>query len=315
MVLDNFVEIISGKILNAPCISSINKFTSKLECVQIGDAFIAKNKDSAISAINRGAYAIVMDSCIEILDDEIAWILVSDIEMSILKFIKYIQLINQIEIIFFDEISFLLAKNIIKDKQISLASNIEELLESLDKKYIIINFEILLFEISYLQDSSDYLFSIISQTLFESKIEFNGEYYHLTLPNIFIKDLNNVISFCAKKFIKIILQINSDVFLPIFINTNASISQYGSSLRFVYGIDSNLAKRYIDFVNTATWGKSLCITNNYYDNIKCIHFQSIQSLKKIFQDSNYHFFIVDGVKQDEIRAILRYDIDSPSLFD
>ena len=86
-------------------------------------------------------------------------------------------------------------------------------------------------------------------------------------------------------------------------------------MRFVYGIDSNLAKRYIDFVNSATWGKSLCITNNYYDNIKRIHFQSIQSLKKIFQDSNYHFFIVDGVKQDEIRAILRYDIDSPSLFD
>lgn len=316
MYLDNFVEIISGKILNSPCISSINKFTSKLECVQIGDAFIAKNQDDAKEALNRGAYAIITDTYMDMIDDEVAWILISDIEMSILKFIKYIRLINPIEIIFFDEISILLAKNIIRDREVSIVSNVEELLESLDKKYIIINFDILLFDISYLQNYDDYLFSITRQTLFETRLEFDGESYNLTLPNIFIKDLNNVITFCIKKFINIILHIDSSIFLPIFISSNATISSYGCGMRFVYGaIDSNLIKRYIEFVHSATWGKSLCITNNNYDNIECINFSSLQSLKKIFKDCKYHFFIVDGVRQNEILNVLQYDIDSSNLFD
>ena len=316
MHLDNFVDIISGKILNSPCISSINKLTSKLERVQIGDAFIATNKDDAKEALNRGAYAIITDTYMDMIDDEVAWILTSDIEISILKFIKYIKLINSIEIVFFDEISFLLAKNIIRDREVSIVSNVEELLESLDKKYIIINFDILLFEISYLQDCDNYLFSITKQTLFETKLEFDNEYYSLTLPKIFIKDLNNVIAFCKQKIIDIILHINSDAFLPIFINSNATISSYGRSMRFVYSsLDSSLIKRYIQFVSDATWGKSLCITNNYYDNIECINFSSLESIKIFFRDSRYHFFIVDGIKQDEIINILKYNIDSSNLFD
>lgn len=314
MHLDNFVEIISGKLLNSPCISSINNFTSKLENISIGDAFLLRDKKDANEAINRGAYAIISDEYLDIIDDEIAWILISDIELSILKFIKYIKLINSIDIYLFDDISFKFAKNIIKDKQVAIVSDIYGLLESISKKTIIINFDILLFDIYFLKHSDILLFNITKQTMFETKLIFDNQEYNLIIPSIFLNNFNDVIAFCKQKHINIALSIDSNLFLPIFITLDGHISRYGDSMRFVYASkDHTLIKQYISFVNNAKWGNSLCLTDKKYDDIQCQKFNSLETIKISLQNYKYHFFVVDGIEYNELFNFLNNDYDS-SLF-
>ncbi len=315
MHLDNFVEIISGKLLNNPCISSINQFTSKVKNVNTGDAFLSRDINEIQEAIKRGAYAIVSDECLDIIDNEIAWILVSDIDLSILKFIKYTKLMNSINIYLFDDISFKIAKNIIKDKQVAIVSDTYELLESVSKRHIIINFDILLFDIYFLQHSDVWFFNIIKQTMFEIMLVFDNQEYYITFPSIFITYLNNVIAFCKQRYINVTLNINSDMFLPIFITSNACISSYGSSMRFIYASkNNNLIKHYIDFVKGANWGVPLCITNKKYDGIDCHNFDTKEALINIFKDCRYHFFIVEGIESDELIQFLDCKDVIKSLF-
>lgn len=315
MHLDNFIEIISGKLLNSPCISSINNFTSKLENVCTGDAFLSRDKNAIKEAINRGAYAIVSDECLDIIDNEIAWILISDINLSILKFIKYTKLMNSIDIYLFDDISFKIAKNIIKDKQVAIVSNVYELLESISQKNIIINFDILLFDIYFLQHSDVWFFNIIKQTMFEMRISFDNEEYNLTLPSMFTSHLNNVIAFCKQRYINIALYVDSSEFLPIFITSSARISEYGDAMRFVYASKNhNLIKQYIDFVVDAKWGIPLCLTDKQYNGIECRNFDSMESLIDVFMDCKYHFFIVEGIDSSDLIGSFKREDSGLSLF-
>lgn len=316
MHLDNFVEIISGKLCNTPCISFINNITTKVENIKNGDVFIARDKNEIQNALERGAYGIVSNTSIEILDSEIAWILVDDIDTAILRFIKYIKLINNIEIYSCDNTTFKLAWNLIKDKQVTFATNIDGLLESLFHKHIIINFNITLFEILHIERQNRLAFRIVKQTLFETKIEYKNEAYQIILPMIFIDILNNIVYFCEQKHININFNFNSSSFLPTFINSHSKLSKYGQSMRFIYASkDKDLIKKYIDFVLLAKWGKALFLsTKQKYKKIHSEQYDSKDDLVKYFLLNEFHFFVVSGIEQDELIEIIADDEIEPSLF-
>ncbi|RAX53893.1 hypothetical protein CCY99_05805 [Helicobacter sp. 16-1353] len=316
MLLDNFIEIISGKLCNTPCISFIHNITTKVENIKNGDMFIARNKDEIQDAVKRGAYGIVSDTCVEIIDNEIAWILVDDIDNALLKFIKYIQLMNNIEIYYCDDISFKLANNIIKDSQVRFATNVDELLESLFYKNIIINFNISLFEILHLESQKELCFSIIKQTLFEIKMEYDNEIYQIIIPKIFINELNNVIYFCKQKNISLNLNADLSSFLPVFINSYARLSKYGQSMRFIYASkDRKFIKRYIDFVLLAKWGKALFLsTKQTYKHIQTKHYKSKDELMQYFSLNEFHFFVVFGISQSELKEVIADNATELSLF-
>lgn len=316
MHLDNFVEIISGRLCNTPCISFINNITTKVGNIKNGDVFIARDKNEIQNALERGAYGIVSNTSMEILDSEIAWILVDDIDTAILRFIKYIKLINNIEIYSCDNTTFKLAWNLIKDKQVTFATNIDGLLESLFHKHIIINFNITLFEILHIESQNRLAFRIVKQTLFETKIEYENEAYQIILPMIFVDILNNIVYFCEQKHININFSFDFSSFMPTFINSHSKPSKYGQSMRFIYASkDKDLIKKYIDFVLLAKWGKALFLsTKQKYKKIHSEQYNSKDDLVKYFLLNEFHFFVVYGMEQDELIEIIADDEIEPSLF-
>ncbi len=232
MYLDNFVEIISGKLCNKPSIVSINNVVFNVLEVKHSDVFVARNKDDIPQAINRGAYAIVSDCYVDITDREIAWIVVENLQNAILKYIKYIKLSEGIEIFVCDNVTFHLAKSMIN--HIGFASDVYELLHSLHHKIIVINFSIMLFDIYNITHQENLHFRILRQTLFESTIEYENNIYHIIIPSIFVENINNVVHFCVTKHIKFHFNIHESLFLPIFINSFGKSVKYGQSMRFVY---------------------------------------------------------------------------------
>lgn len=314
--LDNFTEIIAGHLRNTPCISFVNNITTKIANIKNGDVFILRDKNDIQNAIECGAYAIVSDSAMEILDNEIAWILVDSIDNALLRFIKYIKLMNNIDIYYYDDIAFQLAKNIIKDRQVAFASTINELLESLFYKHIIINFDITLFEILHLCNQDELHFRIIKQTLFEMKIEYENEIYQIVLPLIFTGELNNIVYFCKQKHIAINFNGNLDEFLPVFINSLSKISKYGQSMRFIYASKNKiLIKKYIDFVLLAKWGKALFLsTKQQSSKIQTKKYSLKDELREYFLQNEFHFFVVDGMEKNELIEILADNSKETSLF-
>lgn len=326
MHLDNFVEVISGKLFNEPCISFINNISTKVENIKNGDVFIARNKLDISLAVEYGAYAIVSDEFVEIIDNEVAWIIVQNIDDALLKYIKYIKLINNIDIYLCDKITFLLAKNTIQDNQVSFASSIDELVENLFFKIIIINFDILLFKILKISDEQNLFFKIIKQSLFELKIEYENQIYEIILPSIFTNMFNNIVGFCKLKHVNFTFHIKESLFLPIFINRNAKVSKYGYSMRFIYAsIDGSLIRKYIDFM--PKWGKTLFLYPKIHSkNTKKIkesilnkefnsnEYKSKENLIDYFLLDEFHFFIVFGMEQKDLLDFMSKDIIEPSLF-
>ena len=316
MYLDDFVEIIGGKICGAPRISHINATTSQIDNLLKGDAFILRNHADLSEAINRGAYAIVSDCFCDISDDEVALVLVDSLEVALNRFVKYMQLTNGIEILRFETSAFAIAKALSRDKNIAFAKNIFEVVEAIHCRIIVVDFESLFFEVKTLKNTSNFLFMILYQTLFELKIEFENNIYELILPNFLIKDLNNILHFFKQKHIEFKIAFDENLFLPLFINTSARAVKYGQSMRFILATnDKKMLKRYMDFVLNAKWGHTLLLSKkelNLSQNIECKIYKNNNDLLEYFMLEKYHFFIVYGIEKDEI--ILKDECVEQSLF-
>lgn len=314
MYLEDFVEIIGGKICNAPQITLLNNVSTRLDGIFRGDVFILRDKSDIEEAINRGAYGIVSEEFYEISDSEVAFILVENLANALNKFVKYTKLTSGIEIFTLDRASFTLAKSLARDKNIAFASNIYDLVEALHHRIIFIDFEVLFFETESIKNTRNFLFKILYQTLFELKIEFENNIYELVLPSIFTDTLNDIMYFFKMRHIEFKISIDENLFLPSFINTSAQLVKYGQSMRFIYATkDIALFKKYIAFTSSAKWGRTLILSHTPLDFIKTIEiYQNKQNLLEYFLLEKYHFFVIFGLEQDEIQ--LRADFIEQNLF-
>lgn len=316
MYLENFVEIISGKLINTPKISFLNKVVVNVSRIQNGDIYIAKDTTFINEAISRGAYAIVTQTDIKIIDEEIAWILVDNLDNALVRFIRYVKLLNNIEIYNMDLVSFNLARVLIKNRQIAFVNNIYELIESLFFKIIFVSFDIKLLDSISIESKLDLLFKINRQTLFEHIIDYDNNIYELTFPSFLITYINNIIYFCEKRKISLDLSNIDNKFMPLFINSFGGIVCYGKSMRFIYSSNNNdYLLAYIKFISNAYWGRGVLLTR--YDiktTIETNIYNSKKELINYFKDSKYHFFIVNNLEQEALLEILNNIIRVPSLF-
>ncbi|MGX3011067.1 hypothetical protein ACWIUD_05835 [Helicobacter sp. 23-1044] len=311
MFLDDFVEIIGGKVCNATQAHLLGNVTTHLHRIMRGDIFILRDKGELDEAINRGAYAIVSEVYCEISDEWVAFILVENLEVALHKFAKYAKLTNGIEIFALDSANFALARAMARDKNIAFARDIFELVEVLHFRMIFIDFEVIFFDAESIKNTRNFIFKINYQTLFELKIEYENKLYELVLPSIFISNLNDIMYFFKMRHIDFKINFDEDLLLPIFINTSAQKSHYGQSMRFIYASKNmDLFQKYITFTQNAKWGKTLILSNENFDNFAESNgdfevkiYKNNDDLLKYFMLEKYHFFVIYGVEQSEIELI------------
>ena len=316
MYLDDFVEIIGGKLCNATHTPLINSVVVRLERILRGDAFILRNKSDLSEAINRGAYAIVSDCFCDVGDDEVAFILVENLHSALERFAKYIKLTNGIEIFALNATDFALARAIARDKNIAFARDIFELVDALHFHIILIDFEVIFFETESIKNIRNLLFKILYQTLFELKIEFENQIFELILPSIFTNNLNDILYFFKMRHIDFKLSFDENLFLPTFINTSAQCVKYGQSMRFFYATkNKDLFQKYIQFMQNANWGKMLILVDSASDfasDLEVKIYKNNDELLQYFKTEKYHFFAVYGLEQYEIE--LKPNLIEQSLF-
>ena len=89
MRLENFLALTHGKLLNEPCVNSFENTVFKASKVKRGDLFFAYDAQDIELAVINGAYGIVFNKSTQIIDSEIAWINVNNIDEAVKRLLRF----------------------------------------------------------------------------------------------------------------------------------------------------------------------------------------------------------------------------------
>ncbi|RDU71484.1 hypothetical protein [Helicobacter brantae] len=331
MRINEIVEIIHGTLLNNPPLSSFENITANLARVQRGSLFIATTPESAKEAIALGAYGIVFeDGDMPMIDNEVAWIRVDLLQEAMTRFIRHRLLIQQIGVIFFDDIEFSIAQEIIIDERVALVSGgYADLLEATQNpligKIITCNPQLLEISLEYTQGSyvEHKPFKLLSYTLFDSKIYFDSQRYTLPLPSLFLEQLASVIVLCQSEEIALTLAHFQSIpyFKPHFIDARGNLCRFGQSGRVLIAErDLESFKKYSAYIlHNAKWAKVLLFVPTQFLEIfssiaQCVGYESEEELLCSLKE-NYHFGMILGVGEDFITQHFTEAQEGAGLFD
>jgi len=305
--ITSVTDILNGELKNSPFISFIYSFKLNITKVKEGDLFFAKNHDDIKEAVQKGAFCIVYDlEDVEILDEEIAWIKVVNIQKSIYSLIRYKLALKNLNAYYCDNYSFylldeqkfhntyLLNKNL--DKFISnlddisedsyLFSNNEELLKSIYPNYKIFN-------------KKRSVNNFIEHSMFETSFTYEDEYFQrIRVPKLYIDSFLDVYFFDKVNFDNTKIK-NSNYFKPIFLDKKLNVVEHGRSEKFILCQEDNddLNANEIKFLNKHfSYGKTIFLSKNENTLLssKIKKLNDIKQLKDILNKSNFNACYIIG---------------------
>ena len=246
MQISSILDIVDGELLNSPSISFIYSIKTNVKKVKEGDLFIAKNLEDIELAINHGAFAIIIEENFPIIDNEIAWIKVKEIEISIIKLIRYKLSVLNLEAYFCDVVAYQLLKlysssfskriKLIPNKLENLFKNIDEL----EEKNIIVSSNPEILNKIYPQNKSFNeitttleIENLIEHSLFETSFSFKGVYFSkLKISSLYLAQFLRVYNFLDGNLdFNKLKQFNN--LKPLFIDRNLNLIEFGKSDRFI----------------------------------------------------------------------------------
>lgn len=315
------VEIINGNLANTPAIAGFNSIATSIGEVKRGCLFIAKNPNEIDGAVALGAYGVVYDRYVQMVDGEIAWIKVVSIADAIIRLVRYKFLTEKIEVIFASEIQYDIALEIITDSAVGFFDEgIFDLLGFMGKntnlKAIVIkNKNLLNFALEHtsINQPQEFPFKIATATLFETKINYKFAQYELRLPNLFLPELSGVIELCVTQNIAFDLKKYSSIphMQPNFINACAKLVSYGQTDRVVIA-QKNIEdfKRYITYIALkAKWGKLMLFLPEGYEEVFDVVAQNEiyhneNELANLLKKQIYNFALIFGLNNSALTKIL-----------
>lgn len=312
MRLENLLALTGGKLANEPCVNSFDEIIFDAKRVKRGDLFIAYDAKEVDLAIENGAYGIIYDSKLSIIDEEIAWIEVLNVNDALDKLLRFKLIQNDIVAYECDEIVLKLALQVVTDTNFIVidgdAKKIFKQLWKLQEKIIVL-FCPALYEsniftnIKIINSNSKEHINIIEKTLFETSFIYNNKYYERQLISPFFIPYLEVlfhlydsiyVNFKLKKFTPI------DNFEAVFTNKNLEIKDFGASDKvLIFEKNSSLIQNEIEFLQrNASWAKIIYIipsSISLQDTTNSFSYSEINQIIDILKNNKFHFALVVGV--------------------
>ena len=332
MKISSIVDIVDGELLNSPSISFINNISSDANKVKTSDMFIAKNIEDLKIAITNGAYAVIFEKDFEVIDNEVAFIKVKNLELALAKIVRYKLSILQIESYFcndetFDMLKlyqnnhtkpiFLISKNIekvfkfiddIKDSDILISKN-KKLLEDIypnSKK----------FEKKIDQKN---IKNLIKHSLFELSCSYKDIYFSkLRLSKIYLNSFLNIYDFFKGNIDISKLKLYSN-FKAIFIDKNFEPIESGKSDSFIIcQTNKNLIPIEIAYLkNEFRYAKTIFVSKykiSFLDEKEQIIINNIEDLKNILKNLKFNCIYLIGFTNQESFEFLQNSQKLQTLF-
>ena len=239
--IDSFVTLVDGRFKNKPSINAFNNIISDVNKVRRTDLFIALEEEDIAQAINNGAYAILIaNENYKILDEEIAWIYVDDIEIALFKYLRFYFINKQNEVYYCSSFIIDLLQNInhyqrvvtfkgdiIKEANLLMSTKDNEKIIFSDNKNFL---KKLFFNIKTFKQEIKKQIKILNYSTFESSFTYEDKsYYRKNLSLLELKYLEKILNFLDENNIKYnIKNFNKkNHFQVVFVNKNLKICNFG----------------------------------------------------------------------------------------
>jgi len=244
MQITALTDIVEGKLLNSPSISFVTQIDTNIAKVNEGDAFFATNEEDIPKAIEKGAFAIIYEFETAIIDNEIAWIKVDNLEKAISNILRFNLLKYNIKYIHTNKVFFKFLKTF-KSKErsyiVTLQDNLSvdfELLNSIIEDKMIFGTNVDFLEsigtnIVSLENKIYDIKNLTTHSLFETSFSYKDKFFDtIKIPTVYINDLLQQLELFEYK-VDLKKLNNFNLFKPIFINKSNQIVQFGQTNRFI----------------------------------------------------------------------------------
>ena len=322
MQISSILDIVDGKLLNSPSISFIYSIKTNAKKVKEGDLFIAKDSSNIELAIKNGAFAIVIEENFPIIDNEIAWIKVENIENIIIKLIRYKLSIVNLKAYFCDKPTYQLLKiysnyfskdiKLIPNKLENLFKNIDEIEN--ENTIICSNSEIL--NKIYPQNKNFNelttkleIQNLIEHSLFETSFSYNDVYFSkLKISSLYLAQFLRIYNFLNTAIdLGKIKQFNN--LKPIFIDKNLNLIEFGKSDKFIICQDiKDLYEYEILYLKIKyKYAKTIFLTSKYCEYLKedeQIILTNLDELKPILRKLKFNAVYLIGFNYNQVQEHL-----------
>jgi ferrochelatase len=328
--ITSILDIIDGRLLNHPSISFIYSVKTNPTKVKEGDLFIVQNSDDIQTAIENGAFAIIVNKHIEITDNEIAWIYVKDIKTTMIKLIRF--LLSNIKLTAFycnsvtNELFKILRKQNVHTNIKILPDDLSEffrIIDDIDDNDTLIcsNQKILndIYPVNFNFNTKLYeITNLIEHSIFETTFSYKELYFSkLKISSLYLTE-----------FLDVYCYLDSDVDInklkkfhnlkPIFVDKLINHTEFGRTDKFLVAQeDENLILKEIKYLNNKyKYAKILYLTTKDIDDNQGIDYTFINSLEEVkdhLKKAQFNAVYFIGVSYDELYSQVSKQTFEPSL--
>ena len=329
--VQEIVEIINGKLINAPAIGGFCGYCTRLEDIKRGSLFFATNPSDIDAALVRGAFGIVFDKFLQtqIHDEEIAWIRVESMQDAIIRLTRYELLARGIKMLALNPTQYLIAKSLIRAKSVLFFDDSPmELLDALEETHpeVIITKSPQVLELALESTpctTPEILpFTLAESSMFEIKFYYKLHAFHIPLPSVFVPELAAVVELCICEGIVCDFSHFEPIpaLMPISLTQDARILSFGSSARVIIPTnDTEIFLRYANFLHDEVkWAKIVVFMPRLLDEqpqqmisqalennaLEPLYYDSSNELPALLKKTDYNFGLVFGISTQGLVFVL-----------
>lgn len=330
MQISSILDIIDGRLLNQPSISFIYSIKTNPKKVKEGDLFIVQNNEDIELAIANGAFALVVDKNIEVIDNEIAWVKVDSLKETMIRLIRYLLSNLRLTAFYCNEVSYdlfnILRKQTVHTNIKLVPNNISKFFKIVDDleendTLICSNQKMLddIYPVNFDFNTKEYeINNLIEHSIFETTFSYKEKYFSkLKISSLYITEFLDVFTFLGfdadlnklKKFNNL---------KPIFVDKLINHVDFGRSDKFLIAQENeDLVLKEVKYLEKKyKYAKVLYITTKDIDDNRAIDYtfiNSLEELKSYLKKVQFNAVYFIGITYDELFEQISKEQNTPSL--
>jgi len=329
--ISSILDIVDGKLLNSPSISFIYSIKTNPKKVKECDLFIAKDGLSLQEAINNGAFAIICEGNFTIYDNEIAWIKVENLELAIIKLVRFKLSTLNLEAYFCNDSlydMFKIYQNSFRKNIFFIPNKIEKIFSYIDNikdgAMLVAKDQELLNKIypknQKFEQNIDLrdISNLVEHSLFETSFSYKNHFFQrIKISSLYIKDFIYIFNLLEKDMD--LSKLNKFLNMKaIFINKNLEVVEYGKSSKFIITQENiSLLENEIKYIKSRfKYAKTIFISKNgidFLEKSEPIIINSLDELKEIVKNIDFQCIYLADFNHKDILGCFKSK-KQPNLF-
>lgn len=304
MTISSVVDIVHGELLNTPSINRVEQVRVDAKKVKRGDLFISLFGNEIDTAIENGAYAVIVPKNYPVKDDETAWIGVEDTNLAMLHLLRYLLVKRDIRFIHCEEPLCVLATALLgRNRSVMILDRpvfhlVDTLIEREEIAYCFSHdramLETLASDVETMPLTEEPV-TVLKASLFHTEMAFRGMRYSFPVASRLSRHLASLIVFCEANDLEFGWSLGGveSVFRALYLTRELRLSTTPTERVII--IDRAYSNAYVAeseaFLNeNFRWGKVILFSTVPKEGTRV--YTSAEELRSMLKTERFHYAYV-----------------------